>query len=59
MQIWMLVFWALGVPEFEGGQYQSEERCIVAGLRMVETLKPMYGKLKWRCELHRTPTAVM
>jgi len=50
MEIWFLIFWSATVPEFEGGQYQSEERCVAAALYQVEALKPKYGRLHWRCD---------
>lgn len=49
----MLVFWLSGTPdsEFEGGQYQSEERCRCGALRQLEHWRTVYGRrILWRCD---------
>jgi hypothetical protein len=49
MMIWYLIFWSVLVPPFEGGQYQTEQRCRAAAQYQLPIHQKAYGPLKWKC----------
>lgn len=52
MAVWVLTLWNAHVAPFEGGQYQTEQRCRRAGPVQVEALSFVHyrGRLQWKCE---------
>jgi hypothetical protein len=53
MAIWFLILWGWSIPPFEGGQYQSQERCERAAVVQTTALRGAYGHgpLSWKCEV--------
>ena len=53
MAIWFLILWGWSIPAFEGGQYQTRERCERAAMVQTVALRGAYGygPLHWKCEL--------